>query len=313
MREFESPNYPLRRVLARARLVPWAIGGVLRRPVIPAALRVRERGVSTRDGGCGRVATALACLRSRRLSRRSHRSHRWSRRSHDRMSLFMLVRMPATSNSTASTSTTDAGVTSSMGAWSSTFDAASSMCACCMVWTKPLLAVVLRRCDMTTSERADCLMASCVVGWAPRRTNAMSWPCVRFNIGWQASATCRRPIPLERTHADARWIHPGVASFVGVVEVSESGRWFIIISGYSSGDYHFPAPLHASLLVIIWSFFHLVLISLSILYLKHQFQRSSRVIFLQITPHSYFKLIHCTLIDGQTAARHGPDARGPQL
>jgi hypothetical protein len=31
------------------------------------------------------------------------------------------------------------------------------------------------------------------------------------------------------------------------------------------------------------------------------------------TPHSYFKLIHCTLIDGQTATRHRPDARGPQL
>jgi hypothetical protein len=35
----------------------------------------------------------------------------------------------------------------------------------------------------------------------------------------------------------------------------------------------------------------------SILYLKHQFQRSSCVIFLQITPHSYFKLIRCTSID----------------
>jgi hypothetical protein len=35
----------------------------------------------------------------------------------------------------------------------------------------------------------------------------------------------------------------------------------------------------------------------SILYLKHQFQRLSCVIFLQITPHSYFKLIRCTSID----------------
>jgi hypothetical protein len=52
---------------------------------------------------------------------------------------------------------------------------------------------------------------------------------------------------------------------------------------------------------------------LSILYLKHQFQRSSRVIFLQITPHSYFKLIRCTPIYGQTAAQHGADDRGPQL
>jgi hypothetical protein len=50
-----------------------------------------------------------------------------------------------------------------------------------------------------------------------------------------------------------------------------------------------------------------------ILYLKHQFQLSSRVIFLQITPHIYFKLIRYTPIDGQTAARHGPDARGQQL
>jgi hypothetical protein len=40
---------------------------------------------------------------------------------------------------------------------------------------------------------------------------------------------------------------------------------------------------------------------------------SSRVIFLQITPYSYFKLIRRTPIDGQTTARHGPDARGPQL
>jgi hypothetical protein len=45
-----------------------------------------------------------------------------------------------------------------------------------------------------------------------------------------------------------------------------------------------------------------------LVYLKHQFQRSSRVIFLQRTPHSYFKLICCTSIDGQTAARHEPDA-----
>jgi hypothetical protein len=30
-------------------------------------------------------------------------------------------------------------------------------------------------------------------------------------------------------------------------------------------------------------------------------------------PHSYFKLIRCTPIDDQTVARHGPDARGPQL
>jgi hypothetical protein len=55
------------------------------------------------------------------------------------------------------------------------------------------------------------------------------------------------------------------------------------------------------------------LYGISILYLKHQFQRSSRVIFLQITPHSYFKLTRCTPIDGQTAARHGPDAREPQF
>jgi hypothetical protein len=46
---------------------------------------------------------------------------------------------------------------------------------------------------------------------------------------------------------------------------------------------------------------------ISILYLKHQFQRSSRVIFLQITTHSYFKLICCTP-NNQTAVRHGLDA-----
>jgi hypothetical protein len=51
----------------------------------------------------------------------------------------------------------------------------------------------------------------------------------------------------------------------------------------------------------------------SILYLKHQFQWSPSSFFLQITPHSYFKLTRCTPIDGQTATRHGPDARGPQL
>jgi hypothetical protein len=38
--------------------------------------------------------------------------------------------------------------------------------------------------------------------------------------------------------------------------------------------------------------------------LKHQFQRSLRVIFLQITSHSYFKLICCTPIDDQTPADH---------
>jgi hypothetical protein len=52
---------------------------------------------------------------------------------------------------------------------------------------------------------------------------------------------------------------------------------------------------------------------MTILYLKHQFQRSSCIIFLQITPHIYSKLIRCTPIDGQTTARHGPDARRPQL
>jgi hypothetical protein len=55
---------------------------------------------------------------------------------------------------------------------------------------------------------------------------------------------------------------------------------------------------------------------LSILYLKHQFQRLSHAIFLQITPHSYFKLTWCTLQmakqqpgTGQTPAGHnsGPD------
>jgi hypothetical protein len=50
----------------------------------------------------------------------------------------------------------------------------------------------------------------------------------------------------------------------------------------------------------------------SLLYLKHQFKRSSHAIFLQITPYNYFKLICCTPIDGQTTARHGPDARGPR-
>jgi hypothetical protein len=42
------------------------------------------------------------------------------------------------------------------------------------------------------------------------------------------------------------------------------------------------------------------------LYLKHQFQLSSRVIFLQITPHSYFKLIVAAYRwpnDGPTRAR----------
>jgi hypothetical protein len=51
-----------------------------------------------------------------------------------------------------------------------------------------------------------------------------------------------------------------------------------------------------------------------ILYLNHQFhqfQRSSRVIFLQITHYNYFKLICCTPIDGQTAVE--PNPRGPQL
>jgi hypothetical protein len=35
--------------------------------------------------------------------------------------------------------------------------------------------------------------------------------------------------------------------------------------------------------------------------------------FLQITPRSYFKLTRCMAIDGQTAVRHEPDTRGPQL
>jgi hypothetical protein len=38
--------------------------------------------------------------------------------------------------------------------------------------------------------------------------------------------------------------------------------------------------------------------------LKYQFQRSSRVIFLQITSHIYFKLTHCTPISSvQTTSR----------
>jgi hypothetical protein len=51
----------------------------------------------------------------------------------------------------------------------------------------------------------------------------------------------------------------------------------------------------------------------SLLYIKPWFQRSSRVIFLQITPHIYFELTRCTHIDAQTAAQHGLDARWPQL
>jgi hypothetical protein len=38
---------------------------------------------------------------------------------------------------------------------------------------------------------------------------------------------------------------------------------------------------------------------ISILYLKHQFQRSSCVIFSQITPYSYFKLISYMSIDAK--------------
>jgi hypothetical protein len=57
----------------------------------------------------------------------------------------------------------------------------------------------------------------------------------------------------------------------------------------------------------------IIVVVSSILYLKYQFERSSRVIFLQINPHNYFKLIHCMSINGQTAVRHGPDARAPQL
>jgi hypothetical protein len=55
------------------------------------------------------------------------------------------------------------------------------------------------------------------------------------------------------------------------------------------------------------------IITNSLIYLKHQFQRSSRVIFLQIISHSYFKLTRCTSIDGQMVTRHWLDTRGPQL
>jgi hypothetical protein len=43
----------------------------------------------------------------------------------------------------------------------------------------------------------------------------------------------------------------------------------------------------------------LFILFISILYLKHQFQRSSCVIFLQITPHSYFKWTRYTSIDAK--------------
>jgi hypothetical protein len=58
--------------------------------------------------------------------------------------------------------------------------------------------------------------------------------------------------------------------------------------------------------------------------LKHQFQLSFFVIFLQITPHIYFKLTHYTPVPSAqptymyqtTTARHEPakpDAHRPQL
>jgi hypothetical protein len=58
-------------------------------------------------------------------------------------------------------------------------------------------------------------------------------------------------------------------------------------------------------LILLFLYFYTIL--------KHQIQRSSRVIFLQINPHSYFKLTRYTPLDSQTAAQHGPDAREPQL
>jgi hypothetical protein len=103
-------------------------------------------------------------------------------------------------------------------------------------------------------------------------------------------------------------------------------RWpdsFAALTSYSHGYMTIVsiAMLH------IWS--HHWCMDISLLYLKHQFQRSSRIIFLQTTPHIYFKLTHCTLvpsaqptstvqntplhIDGQMVVRHGPDAYGPLL
>jgi hypothetical protein len=58
--------------------------------------------------------------------------------------------------------------------------------------------------------------------------------------------------------------------------------------------------MQISLFILFYILLLLYIISLFyiyILYLKHQFQRSSCVIFLQITPHSYFKLICCTSIN----------------
>jgi hypothetical protein len=60
------------------------------------------------------------------------------------------------------------------------------------------------------------------------------------------------------------------------------------------------------------SFFYIYLFYIYTI-LKVLVSTSSCVIFLQMTPYSYFKLIRCTFIHGQTAARQGPDARGPQL
>jgi hypothetical protein len=51
----------------------------------------------------------------------------------------------------------------------------------------------------------------------------------------------------------------------------------------------------------------------SILYLKHQFQRSSCIIFFTNNPSQLFQINPLHAYRWPNGARHGPDARGPQL
>jgi hypothetical protein len=76
-----------------------------------------------------------------------------------------------------------------------------------------------------------------------------------------------------------------------------------------AGSYIEAGEILRSIIYNIYLFLYNYYVLISILYIKHQFQWSSCVIFLQITPHSYFKLIRCTPIDGQTAPGTGQTPR----
>jgi hypothetical protein len=103
---------------------------------------------------------------------------------------------------------------------------------------------------------------------------------------------------LDESRED-EWACAALDAGDGTLEEDAQARWLRLLGHRGRMQL---GPYLANYFVYIYNIY----IYISILYLKHQFQRSS-------CPSQLFQINRCTPIDGQMVARHGPDAHGLQL